>query len=119
MKDHSSDKRKFTHLSESWYGKENLARSEKIDSVTMGFYCEDGGTSGEFTIVWIELGGRIVPQLRAFDDSWSALWGFRDVLEEMSNRDDENITPKQLCEILIKCGVKDNTQRHYHKEPTP
>lgn len=60
---------------------------------------------------WTELGGMDVPQLRVYDDGWEVLAGFTDLLAEMAEVSDDNITPKLFCEMLIRCGFKDSTLR--------
>lgn len=109
MKDHTECKRKFINLSRAWYGDANLRGSEVLDEITIGFYHPDGGTTGEFTIRWIELGGEITPMLCSYDDSWDALWQFRDVLKKMVAKDGENPSPTEMCELLESCGIEDAT----------
>ncbi|MFA7287452.1 MAG: hypothetical protein WC055_01085 [Melioribacteraceae bacterium] len=109
MKDHSDCKRQFIHLSRAYYGPSNLLHSDIIDEITMGFYHKDGGTTGEFSIKWIKLAGREVPKLCAFDDSWDALFKFKDVLRRMAELDDENPTPEEICMLLSSCSIEDVT----------
>lgn len=110
MKNHEECKRGFTHLSKSWYGKANLDRSHEVDSVTVGFYHPKGGTTGEFTFTWEELGGKVTPKLTAYDDSWNALFLFGDMLEEMAAIDGEDITPDDFCNMLVSVGIENMTQ---------
>ena len=77
----------------------------------IGFYNE--GTSGEFAIRWEQLGGRSIPRLQAYDDSWSALVHFKDLLDAMASVDNENISPEQFCKLLVSLGIKDLTEREY------
>ena len=108
-KKHYGCKRMFTQLSRAWYAEANL-RHDLLDEIMIGFYHPGGGTTGEFAIRWEELGGESTPRLEAFDDSWSALWEFRDLLEKLAEVDDQDITPVQLCDILISLGIEDNTK---------
>lgn len=110
MKDHSECERQFIQLSMAWYADANLPRGEKVEIITVGFYHPDGGTTGEFQISWRELGGRVVPKLEAFDDSWNALYNFSDLIKKMSDVDDDNISPEEFCKMLIGLGIKDVTQ---------
>ncbi|MCP4370020.1 MAG: hypothetical protein GY797_18170, partial [Deltaproteobacteria bacterium] len=55
--------------------------------------------------------------LQVFDDAWSALAGFTDVVEKLGKKDDENITPEQFVEILLSCGFVDDTQYKSPYEP--
>lgn len=112
MKDHEGCKRGFYHLAESWYAKSLLgAQSKIIDQVMVGFYATDGGTTGEFVIGWEMLNGKAVPSLKAYDDSWSVLYHFKDLLEKMEELDDENICPEDFCKILVSLGIEDITKR--------
>lgn len=109
MKDHTGCKRGFTQLSKAWYADANLRGSDTIDEITMGFYHPEGGTTGEFSIKWKELAGKVPPRLEAFDDGWSALNKFRDVLDKMAEVDDDNITPNEMNKVLIDLGIEDMT----------
>lgn len=111
MKKHDGCKRGFIHLSAAWYGKACLADGEEVDEVMIGFYHPKGGTTGEFAIRWTHLGGKITPRLEAFDDSWHALYEFRDVLAKLAEHDSQDPTPEVICALLVECGVKDMTQR--------
>lgn len=108
MKTHENSKRGFMRLSEAWYGSLNAA-----EEVMLGFYHNNGGTSGEFAIRWMKINGKEAPRLEAFDDSWSALYEFRDVLAKLAERDNENIGPTELCSLLVECGIEDMTQRQH------
>lgn len=109
-KDHTGCTRKFTQLSRAWYSGSNLPDGDKVEVVTVGLYHHEGGTTGEFQISWSFLGGKLVPELSAFDDSWGALLQFRDLLESMAGIDDKNIEPNQFCELLISLDIVDATQ---------
>ena len=76
-----------------------------------GLYGIDGSTSGEMCVRWKELGGKIVPQLQVFDDGWSALASFPDLILELGDLDNQNITPKEFCALLKGLGFKDLTAR--------
>jgi len=110
MKDHTGDTRQYSQLSRAFYGPILLKGGNLIDEILMGFYSPNGGTSGEFAMAWIEVGGNITPRLEAFEDSWSALWGFRDLLERLKDLDSENPSPETICKILDDLGVIDITQ---------
>jgi len=107
---HAGCERGFTQLSAAYYGPALLADGKLIDEVMLGFYHPDGGTTGEFAIRWTRLAGKITPRLEAFDDSWNALWGFRDVMARFADVDGEDISPSELCALLIECGVKNRTE---------
>jgi hypothetical protein len=109
-KDHKGCVRAFYHLSEAWYAEANRS-SEYTDDVTFGMFAIEGGTTGEMAVRWQELGGKSVPQLRVFDDGWSALATFTDLIVELGKFDDRNITPKDFCALLIRLGFEDQTPR--------
>lgn len=109
--------RAFIHAKEAWY-KFPLA-PYTIDEVMVGLYRKDGGTSGEFAVRWSNVGGKSVPRLEAFDNSWAALGQFQDLLVAMSMIDDQGITPTAFCELLKSLGISDRTPRkNVQKEPT-
>ncbi len=105
---HEGCKRQFVQLSRAWYSKACLV-GDTLDEVTMGFYHPDGGTTGEFQIRWIPLGGRDTPLLLAYDDAWSALYRFADVLKQLAWLDGANPSPEDVCALLVKCGIEDAT----------
>ena len=108
-RDHSECKREFYHVSKSIYADGKTWKNGEFDEITLGFYHPDGGTTGEFSIVWMMLGGEAVPQLRAFDDAWSALAEFGDVLDRLAEHDGENLSPEAVIALLKECGVEDAT----------
>ena len=109
MNKHSECKRQFIQLSRAWYRDVTLRNSELIDEIMIGFYHPGGGTTGEFAIRWVELGGSPAGMLCSFDDSWSALWEFRDLLERLSGLDGLNPSPGEIVKLLEELGVEDAT----------
>lgn len=110
------DYRCFYHFGEAYYYKSgglSFDRGVK-DQISFGLSCGGGGTHGEMIMEFSELGGKIIPQLKVYDDAWGILASFTDLLAEMSKAvavsiHDKSITPKQFCEMLLRCGFKDNT----------
>ena len=114
MSKHAGCKRGFTQLSNSWFGRACLAGSKDIvDEFMVGMYHPDGGTSGEFSFTWEVLMGDISIKMQAYNDSWSALSQFSDLLDKMSEIDDQNISPKEFAELLTTLGIEDMTERGY------
>jgi hypothetical protein len=72
-------------------------------------FSEDDGRTGEMQMEWQDIRGRDVPQLRVYDDAWSALATFHDVIDKLGEHDNENVTPEQFIEILKSCGFSDRT----------
>jgi len=112
MKDYAGCKRQFIHLSQAYYGKALLKERDYVDIVTIGMCHKDGGTLGEFSVKWYELGKRVVPRLECFDDAWEVLGDcFCDLLMLMGKEDDTNISPLAFCDILRKLKIEDYTMR--------
>jgi hypothetical protein len=118
MKSHEGCERGFYILSESWYA-DSVKREGTIDEIMIGMYHPDGGSTGEFAVRWIMLANKATPRLEAYDDSWSALQNFRDMLNWMESVDNQNISPKSFAEALRNFGVKDLTKRESPYRPKP
>lgn len=106
---HYGDIRGFTQLSKAWYAKANLTDPNIKDEITIGFYSPGGGTSGEFQVVWEKLGVKWTPRLKAFDDAWSALFNFSDLIESMALVGGDDITPAAFVVVLECLGIKNMT----------
>lgn len=119
MNKHDGCVKQFIILSQAHYADACLTASERsrgIDEITFGFYHPGQGSTGEMTIHWHDLRAHHppVPRLEAFDDSWSALSQFKDVIDKLAELDDTSPTVAQVAEVLTQCGFIDNTPR---KEP--
>lgn len=101
---HEGSIRGYYRCSKAWYADKN-----RDAEITIGMYDPEGGTSGEFSVEWKELGGKIVMQLKAFDDSWSALACFPDLLAGMANMDSEKISEVEFANLLTALQIKDLT----------
>lgn len=111
MADHTGCSRQFVCTSKSWYAdswRKSIA-GDCTDSILFGLYAPDGSTSGEMSMMWKNLAQYNVPQLRVFDDGWSALATFTDLLQILANYDNQNISPDQFIDILKLCGFEDVT----------
>jgi hypothetical protein len=119
-KNHDGCVRSYIHTSAAWYGGANVLRDGVEDEVMIGMYDPDGGTTGEFAVRWYKLSGKLTPKLEAYDDAWSALLQFQDVLAMMAELDGEDPSPAEFCRILEDAGVKDTTEREspYDKPKT-
>lgn len=114
MKDHECDLRQYIHMTEAWFHTSlGDSTSEKyLDEIMFGFYSPDGGTSGEMGMRWYDLGSHgLTPRLEVFGDAWHALAQFKDVIDALAKLDETNITPKEFCALLEKCGFTDRTER--------
>ena len=115
---HAGCQRAFVHTGEAWYGKSSLCEGE-VDVVHFGLYAvqDGGGTSGEMSVTWTLLGGKVVPQLTVFDDAWDALAQFSDLLSEMAKVDNQQVSAAQFCDMLRRCGFLDITERVAGERP--
>lgn len=111
MRNHDGCKRGYVRSSRTWYAKN---RNENI-SVLVGMYHPDGGTSGEFVFEWIPLSGKLCCQLSSFEDSWSALLKFGDLLNEMGKIDSQLIQEPEFCQLLDSLGIIDITEYEQNK----
>jgi len=116
MSKHDGNTKGFSHLLEAHYGKTILsmkAYERVVDDVTIGFYSEEGGTSGEFSVVWENLGGShgVSAKLVAWNDSWSALAEMPELIGLMNELDSVRMSPDDFCKRLIELGFKDRTMR--------
>lgn len=94
----------FHRSSKAYYYKEG----NKV-SISIGVYHPDGGTTGEFQIVWSMLDGEAVPRLQAYDDSWGVLFLAQELLKSMASLDDLNVSESDFTLLLIELGFKDLT----------
>lgn len=105
MKNHEGCIRAYTRSSKAWYGK----KFDKIE-VMFGMYDPEGGTSGEMCVEWKELGGELCARLKSFEDSWSALSLFPDLIQKMGDLDGAKIQEEDFCKLLDSCSFKDITE---------
>lgn len=85
---------------------------EHLDSITIGFYSEStGGTLGEFSLVWKELGGKKAVVLRVYDDAFEVLNEFLDLVVWLKDYNNADLQPSQVIKMLLAHGVKDFTKR--------
>ncbi|CAN5951017.1 unnamed protein product [Sphagnum jensenii] len=110
------DYRSFVHYGEAYYATALGFQPGIVDEVNFGLSCGGGGTHGEMSMIFQKLGGKIVPQLRVYDDAWNTLFWFSDILKELvlvgaKTSRETSITPKEFCEILLSYGFQDNTPR--------
>ena len=104
-------KRQFIQLSKSRYAEANLKDKDIQDEIILGFYHKDGGTTGEFSIKWIQLGNKFTPKVEMLNDySWSLFQGFKDLFEAMVKLDNTEITPDKFVIFLEKLGIENATE---------
>ncbi len=71
------------------------------------------------TMRWVDLGkpARAVPLLRVFNDAWSALASFTDLLDLLRANDSESMTQDEFVDLLLICGFEDLTPYESPYEP--
>lgn len=106
MKNHDGTIRGFHWSNKAWY-----AHVIEHPQVHFGMYDPvDGGTTGEMCMTWVVLNNKYTPKLECFDDAWSALSIFPDLIQKMAEVDSEDITDTQFVQMLLECGFKDLTK---------
>lgn len=113
-RNHTGAVRGFHIYNEAWYSR--LAAGAQMPrefpaSIQIGMYHPEGGTSGEFQVIWMELAGKLTPQLRVFDDGWSALLRFGDLLGWMGLHDSDDPSAEKMAAAMRELGIKDLTER--------
>ena len=83
----------------------------KKPSISFGMYVkgDTGGTSGEMSMVWENLGGELSAQLQCYDDAFIQLYTFKDLLLKLSKLDNKTLKVEYFIQILNECGFKDLT----------
>lgn len=103
--DNENSIKAFIIPGEAWY--KDIIKEEPY--ITIGIYCESGGTEGGFKIVWEDLGIRLM----AFHDSWEVLSQMPELIELMTGISKKKMNPtvKEFAEMLKDIGFKDVTER--------
>lgn len=112
-----SAKRKFIITQEAWYA-DSLRHVNLDDEIFLGLYHEDGSTEGEFAIRWKLVNGKKSALIKAFDDSWSVLASFGDVIQALSTLKETGVY--NVACMLKTLGFEDATQRtspYTHRAP--
>lgn len=109
MKNHKGGKRAYIRNSKAYYA--SLLDKERV-SVMVGIYYAEGGTTGEFEVEFVQIQKNkpLAARLKAFEDSWSALWLFNDLLKKMAEIDGQDIQEPEFCQLLDSLGIIDITE---------
>ena len=100
--------RAYHRYSKAWY-----AIPTRKTAIGFGLYYSDGSTNGEMIVEWEYLNNNAVPRLECFDDGWSALATFTDLIQKMAKVNGKNISEEAFAKLLDGCGFKDLTS--YYK----
>ena len=96
--------RTFIQLSKAWYGKA-ASLPNTLDQISL----KVEGANGEVTIEWVSTGENWAPQIRAFNDSWTELLQFTDLLEALAKHNGRYQTPDQVAELIEGLGITNIT----------
>jgi hypothetical protein len=90
-----------------------LLRRGTTDEVNISLDAYGGGTHGEFVIVWSDLGGESIPQIRVYEDAWDVLAksGVVEMLQRHANTGGA-FTPAVCRDELLAMGFKDKTDSY-------
>jgi hypothetical protein len=102
--------RGFVWSNKAWYAKANRIKNGLIH---FGIYSTAGGTTGEMSMEWIELGGENIPRLNVFNDAWKTLAEFKDIIDALGRMNDKNITDADFVKMLLDYGFTDLTKYTY------
>lgn len=106
MRDHSGNLRQFACFAND---------SSRPVKIVIGLYGRLGGTSGEFTVEWESTSdGCYTPRLKVWNDGWSALQHFQDMLEVLAAHDSEDLSPEKFMVLLQGLGIANHTRRDAH-----
>lgn len=108
----------FTQTTRASYYREDAGLLEKdvVEHFNIGFYYDEGGTTGEFGVVFERVGGEVVPRLLAYADGWHALLCMPELLALLGRTarqypsQRKYITPDQFRANLIEIGFVDRTK---------
>jgi len=102
-------KRGFFWTSKAWYAKSALEGRSGPD-IMFGLYDgKDGWTTGQMAMRWHPLCGKMVPRLEVFNDGWNVLKGFKDVIDALALKNNDNISEGEFIDLLLRCGFEDLT----------
>lgn len=91
-----------------WSNKARYAAIIPTKEVMFGLYYKEGGMRGEMAIRWVELDGKEYPKLECYSESFSVLFSFPDLLDEISSMP-ETFTDSQFVATLHRLGFEDMT----------
>lgn len=105
----------YHHLGEAEYKDAVKKHGYKYnDDIMIGLYSPDGGTKGEFKIIWKDLGDKNVPMIRAYDDSWQVLAESQKLLKALAKTKEP--TPEEVKDILNDLGYQNLTKKGVETE---
>lgn len=100
----------YSILSESFYFNSLKNFKDHKEEIHIGYYCLEGGTTGEFSLGWSEIDGNLKMKATVFSDGYNAFSEFLVVFNDFT--DTPNPTPEIVLMALKKHGAKDFTKRN-------
>lgn len=96
----------FSQLSKTWYYSPN--QNGTVEEMSIGVYCVNGGTMGEFNLEWAALANGAAAQLRAYHDAWQ-VFPFMPKLFPMlasvsTGSNNASVSPDIFANMLEKIG---------------
>ena len=109
---HEGSEKGFVRTSKAWYA--SAALGHLTEDFTIGFYHQDGGTTGEFSISFEDRADTTFVRLNVHDDAFHALLCMPELLVRLAEHDFHHgtrarITPDLLEEILLELGFTNRT----------
>lgn len=106
-RDHNDCERGYCVHTDAWWKRHT---DDSRPEVEFGMYDPEGDVSGVASVVWETLDGKEIPKLECFDDGWSALSLFPDLIQEMGKVDSDNITPDDFIDLLERLNFQEHTE---------
>lgn len=93
------------------YSESHIAwpRQQFTPEITVSRAHTGGGVHWEFTIEWKELGKRLVPLVRMFNDSWAAYLEIPALFVALAEQHDTYISPDDMAALLDRLGFHNAT----------
>ena len=79
-----------------------------IPEIMFGVYDDEGGCDGEMGMRWHDLGNQSAARLECFEDAFTLLAQFGDVIERLAQT--RNISEPEFANLLLECGFTDLIQ---------
>lgn len=90
-------------------------RREVEDELQLTIRDTEQGWYADFSIRWIDLGDRVTPEIRAFNDSW---YGAALILQQLQDFNEDDPTPQMVIAALEDAGWRPS-EYHGQKERQP
>lgn len=101
----------FVHHARAYYARTVPLERFIVDEVSFRLFDAISGINGEMLMKWHDLraGHPPMPCLSIFDDAWHMLAFLDDLVAALDERDSQNMTPAEFCDLLTRLGFVDRT----------